>query len=266
MANEDFEDGENDLEMQINASISGGGETVKVGLRKKQDELVKDLKPRNPEELEEEFKGELVKKDETFSDDSLFQYNPNNLSDVDKVLIRLRNNCVYLSIYHNRRYHFYKNLLFCIFNVPLILLSALNPFFAVGTQKYFTQETISLVNAIISLFCGILTSVELLWQLKERTQRELLSHKEYYKLGLEIFQFLQLDREKKREEEVKFFNKMYHIYIKHIDSGNAINVYRRGFYDQLEYINENDRKRIKEFVRKKIMKDKKVYYFSECCL
>jgi len=47
------------------------------------------------------------------------------------ILQRLRRNCVYFSIYHNRRYHFYKNLLFCIFRIPLIIFSGLNSFFAV---------------------------------------------------------------------------------------------------------------------------------------
>jgi hypothetical protein len=38
----------------------------------------------------------------------------------EKLLDEIRANCVYLSIYHNRRYHFYKNILFTIFRVPPI--------------------------------------------------------------------------------------------------------------------------------------------------
>lgn len=215
---------------------------------------------KSPEELQIE-----LKKNHVNPYDDLYYYN-GNISDVDKVLIRLRKNCVYLSIYHNRRYHFYKNILFCIFNVPLIVISGLNSFFAVGTQRYFTQETISLVNAILSLFCGILTSVELLWQLKERTQRELLSHKEYYKLSLDIFNFLQLDEVVRMQKGTQFLTETYTMYKKYVESGNAINVYRRGFLDELEYVSEEDKKDLKYVLRLKKEKDKKIYYCSQCCL
>jgi len=197
--------------------------------------------------------------------DKLYEYN-DRISDIDKILIRMRKNCVYLSIYHNRRYHYYKNILFCIFSIPLIILSALNSFFAVGTQIYFQQETISLVNAIISLFCGILTSVELLWQLKERTQRELLSHKDFYKLSLDIFRFLQLDAANREKEEKQFLSETYSIYQKYIETGNAVNVYRRGFLDELEYINDADKSHITIFLKEKIEEDLNSYWCSSCCL
>ena len=101
------------------------------------------------------------------------QNNKKPENDIDNILVKIRKNCVYLSIYHNRKHHFYKNILFCVFRIPLIILSGLNSFFAVGLQNYLDQQTISLLNALISLFCGILTSVELLWQLKDRVDQEL---------------------------------------------------------------------------------------------
>ena len=225
--------------------------------------LIVNNKRKTPEELQHQV--DIKRFVNPYENNELYNYN-GNMSDIDKILIRLRVNCVYLSIYHNRRYHFYKNILFCIFNVPLIVLSALNSFFAVGTQRYFDQETISLTNAILSLFCGILTSVELLWQLKERTQRELLSHKEYYKLSLDIFKFLQTDEKTRSEVGKKFLDEAYVTYNKYIEAGNAVNVYRRGFRDELEYINCKDKDNLDEIIRSKIQKDLKVYYCSECCL
>lgn len=197
--------------------------------------------------------------------DKLYQYK-NKVTDIDKILIRLRKNCVYLSMYHNRRYHFYKNILFCVFSVPLIILSGLNSFFAVGTQAYFHQETISLVNAIISLFCGILTSVELLWQLKERTQRELLSHKDFYKLSLDIFRFLQLEDGNREKEEKQFLSEIYSIYKKYIETGNAVNIYRTRFLDELEYIDEIDKEHLTDFIKYKIEDDLDTFWVSKCCI
>ena len=169
-------------------------------------------------------------------------------------------------MYHNRRYHFYKNMLFCCFRVPLIVFSGLNSFFAVGLQNYLDQQTISLLNAMISLFCGILTSVELLWQLKDRLENELVSHKNFYKLSTDIFQFLQLDDVNRAKQGKEFLSEKYDLYQKYIETGNAINVYRSGFLDELEYINDNDKEQLAHFLKTKMEADLKTYHFSKCCL
>lgn len=186
-------------------------------------------------------------------------------NNVDKILIKIRKNCVFLSIYHNRKHHFYKNILFCVFRIPLIILSGLNSFFAVGLQNYLDQRTISLLNSLISLFCGILTSAELLWQLKDRVDQELESHKNFYKLSTDIFKFLGLNEEDKQKRN-EFLTEIYNLYQKHIATANAINVYRRGFLDELEYLDNDDKGDVIEFIQKKRDKDLKIYYFSECCI
>jgi len=113
--------------------------------------------------------------------------------DVYKILKKIRNNCIHLSIYHNKRYHFYKNVLFSFFRIPVILLSGINSFIAVGIQSQIDQSTISIINSLMSLLCGILTSIELLWNLQKRMEIELDSHKSYYKLSIEILKFMELD-------------------------------------------------------------------------
>ena len=193
------------------------------------------------------------------------QNNKKPENDIDNILVKIRKNCVYLSIYHNRKHHFYKNILFCVFRIPLIVLSGLNSFFAVGLQNYLDQQTISLLNALISLFCGILTSVELLWQLKDRVDQELESYKNFYKLSTDVFKFLGSSEENKQNRN-DFLTEIYNLYQKHIATANAINVYRRGFLDELEYLDNNDKGEVIEFIQKKRDKDLKIYYFSECCI
>ena len=215
---------------------------------------------------------ELVIKDEQFLNmNNLLcvanqpQNNKKPENDIDNILVKIRKNCVYLSIYHNRKHHFYKNILFCVFRIPLIILSGLNSFFAVGLQNYLDQQTISLLNALISLFCGILTSVELLWQLKDRVDQELESYKNFYKLSTDVFKFLGSSEENKQNRN-DFLTEIYNLYQKHIATANAINVYRRGFLDELEYLDNNDKGEVIEFIQKKRDKDLKIYYFSECCI
>jgi hypothetical protein len=154
----------------------------------------------------------------------------------ENLLEKIRVNCVHLSIYHNRRYHFYKNILFSIFRVPLIVLGGFNSFTAVGLQNYIEQRTISLINAMLSLFSAIITSVELLLNLQKRMENELDSYKKYYKLSVEIYTYMRSDSEGRIPTEDVFLKEKHKEYDALIIAGNAINVYRRGFNDRLEFV------------------------------
>lgn len=156
--------------------------------------------------------------------------------DVYKILKKIRNNCIHLSIYHNKRYHFYKNVLFSFFRIPVILLSGINSFIAVGIESHISQSTISIVNSLLSLLCGILTSIELLWNLQKRMEIELDSHKSYYKLSIEILKFMELDETLRGSESKIYLNNVYKNYEQLITTSNAVNVYRRGFNDELEMV------------------------------
>jgi len=153
-----------------------------------------------------------------------------------EILDKIRINCVNLSAYHNNRYHLYKNLLFTIFRVPLIILNGVNSFFSVGLQQYMRQEHVSVINAIISLICGILTSIELLLNLQKRMELELESAKEYYKLGVDIYTELSKEPDDRGEKGdlSKFLNEKHNIYQTLHQKSNAINASEKDFDDEFE--------------------------------
>lgn len=153
-----------------------------------------------------------------------------------EILDKIRINCVNLTAYHNNRYHLYKNLLFTIFRVPLIILNGVNSFFSVGLQKYMHQEHVSVINAIISLVCGILTSIELLLNLQKRMELELESAKEYYKLGVDIYTELSKEPDDRGEKGdlSKFLNEKHNIYQTLHQKSNAINASEKDFDDEFE--------------------------------
>jgi len=154
---------------------------------------------------------------------------------VELLLEKVRKNCVALYKYHNQRHHRYRRFLFLFFRVPLICLSGLNSFVAVGTQGYLQQPTISLVNALVSLFCGIITSIELLINLQKRMENELDSYNNYYKLSIEIYRFLRIDPEDRGDvSETEYLEEVYESYERFITAGNAINMYDQYFLDELE--------------------------------
>ena len=152
------------------------------------------------------------------------------------ILNKIRKNCIKHSAYHNHRYHLYKNILFTCFRVPLIILSGINSFSSVGLQPYIQQNYISLITAMISLFCGILTSIELLINLQKRMELELESYKEYYKISVDVYtQLLRapLDRGDKGDLE-KFLAEKYNEYRILSARSNGVNMGERNFVDEFE--------------------------------
>jgi len=159
------------------------------------------------------------------------------------LLQKIRKNCIQLNLYHNSRYHYYRILLFTIFRIPLIFLSGLNSFCAVGMQAYITQSSISLINALLSLFCGVLTGIEILLNLQKRMETELDSYKKYYKLSVEIYKEIQVyEKEKDIDMESidKILNRIYNEYQSNVLSGNAITIYNRIYTDEFEDLEENN--------------------------
>jgi hypothetical protein len=153
-----------------------------------------------------------------------------------KILNKIRKNCIKHSAYHNHRYHLYKNILFTCFRVPLILLSGINSFSSVGLQPYLQQSYISLITAMISLFCGILTSIELLINLQKRMELELESYKEYSKISVDIYVQLQRapsDRGEKGDLS-KFLSEKYNEYKILSARSNGVNMGERNFVDEFE--------------------------------
>ncbi len=65
---------------------------------------------------------------------------------------------------------------------------------------------------------------------------ELDSHKSYYKLSIEIFKFMELNENLSGSETKIYLNTVYKNYEQLITTSNAVNVYRRGFNDELELV------------------------------
>ena len=142
---------------------------------------------------------------------------------IDAMLLILRENCNYMSKYHNYKYQLYKERLKW-FRIPIIVLSATNAFTAVGLQSYVPQQIISTVNSILSLLCGILTSIELFLNIQKQMENDLTSHKDYYVLGMDIFKMVSLDLSKRNVNGREFLEEKLSAYKKLVQSSNIIDV------------------------------------------
>jgi hypothetical protein len=91
------------------------------------------------------------------------------------------------------------------FKLPIIILSSVNSIFSVGLNAYLSQGLVSSINCLISLICGIISSIELYLGLQKKIENELLSYRDYYLLSVKINNCLKLKREHRTEPNGQLF-------------------------------------------------------------
>jgi hypothetical protein len=125
-------------------------------------------------------------------------------TDVEELLRDIEYNSGVLSTIHKSNYlvlHEYIK----YFKLPIIILSSLNSIFSVGLSVYLNQQLVSSINCLISLVCGIISSIELYLGIQKRIENELLSYRDYYLLSIKINNCLKLNREHRTEPNGQMF-------------------------------------------------------------
>jgi len=143
------------------------------------------------------------------------------MEDIENLLENIRLNCVTLNKEHKKRYLKLKETL-KYFRIPIIVLSGVNSLLSVSLQNYVEQGLISISTAVVSLACGVIGSVELYLNLQQNMETELITSKDYYLLGIEIFKVLSL-REMNRNVDLKaFLDEKFQVYQKLIENSNVL--------------------------------------------
>ena len=120
-------------------------------------------------------------------------------------------NCVYRENIHRKQFYYYKGFE-KYFQIPLICLSAINSVVSVGLQAYTSQKNVSAINCLLSLLCGIISSIELYLRISETMENEMKMSREFYQLSICIYKFLNLPRDARSEDGKEFLNKVYSQY------------------------------------------------------
>ena len=157
--------------------------------------------------------------------------------DIDKVLDNIRINCVILSKLHKQRYFELQSSL-KYYRMPVIILNGINSIFAVGLQPYIYQGTISLTNSLIALTCGIIGSIELYLGIQKRLENDMISQRDYYLLGIDIFKTLSLDKANRPIPAKDYLEKSYNIYTKLIESSSTLAKVKGDKLIQIDFDND----------------------------
>lgn len=142
-------------------------------------------------------------------------------SDIDQILENIRHNCIILSEYHRSQYfQLQKKLKY--FRIPVILISSCAGFFNFGLQPYMDQNMIAMICSVMSLFVGLLGSMELYLQLQKKMESELDNSREYYLNAIDIYKVIRLDRKHRNGEGKTYLEERYGVYRKLIESSNLV--------------------------------------------
>ena len=141
--------------------------------------------------------------------------------DIENVLESIRINCIILSKEHKHRYFDHKeNLKY--YKIPVIIFSSINSIISVGLQPYLPQGTISMMTCILALICSIIGSIELYLTIQKSMESELISQRDYYMLGVDIYKTLSLSKHHRPIPAKEYLDKCYNTYCKLTESSNAL--------------------------------------------
>jgi len=153
-------------------------------------------------------------------------------SDIETILDQIRKNCLILTEYHRERYLILNGFIKW-FRIPIIVVSAINSVFSVGLNKFINQDTVSVINCLMSLIVGVIGSIELYLAIQDKLNKELASSKNYYILSVDIYKTISLERMNRHCEALTFLDEHYNEYIKLV---NASNIREQSIKDNLTEI------------------------------
>ena len=134
-------------------------------------------------------------------------------TNIERVLDKLRINCCQLSNFHKYKYQHCKGQIKW-FRLPIITISSITTFASVGLQEYVKQETISVITSVLSLVVGIISGIEMFMKYQDKMETELTTHKEYYKLSIEIYKMISIDRAYRKVSGKDFLEEKFNEYQK----------------------------------------------------
>jgi len=142
-------------------------------------------------------------------------------TDIETILNDLRENSVYLSQHHKKRYFYYKQVS-TYFRVPTIILSSVASVASVGLTAYVEQENISGIVCLMSLTIGIINSIELYLRIQDNLENELETSKKYYNLSIDLHKILNLSQNNREGEPKKVLDTYYKRYIDLVAESNLL--------------------------------------------
>ena len=141
--------------------------------------------------------------------------------DEDDFLIKLEQQCNTYYEHHNKDHMFYQKLS-TKFNIPILVVSAINALTAVGLNAFVRQEFVSVLNAVLSAGTGVLGSIQLYLKINEKMTNSVRASMLMKRLALKISKELSIEPSHRVSDGQAFMNDCFSEFNTAIEQGNPI--------------------------------------------
>jgi len=142
-------------------------------------------------------------------------------SDIEAVLDNIRINAYNMSEVHRKQFLQLKNFS-NYFDIPVIVISAVNTIISVGVQSFLPQPTISITNCVLSATCGIIVSVKLYLAIQTQMELELTTSKDFYTLSTDIYKTISLNASNRGVDGITFLNTCFQEYSELVQKSSVL--------------------------------------------
>jgi hypothetical protein len=141
--------------------------------------------------------------------------------DQECVLENIRINCAMLTEYHRKNFLKLSQSI-TYYRIPVLLLSSVASVWSISGTSFLEQHAVSLINCLLGLTAGFITSIELFMKLDQQIKlSEDLSHK-FYAIGADIFKTLSLKDENREVKGNQYLTEIFSDYIKLVEKSNIL--------------------------------------------
>ena len=136
-------------------------------------------------------------------------------------LVKLESQCNTYANYYNKDYMYYHHLA-SRFNIPILIISALNALCAIALNDFLEQRFVSILNAVLSAGTGVLGSVQLYMKINEKMTNAIRSQMLMKRLALKISKELSIDRETRSSDGQIFLQECFSEFNAALEQANPI--------------------------------------------
>jgi hypothetical protein len=118
--------------------------------------------------------------------------------------------------------HHYYDSLSARFNIPILIVSAINSLTAVALNAFIAQEYVSVLNAVLSAGTGVLGSIQLYLKLNEKMTKATRASVAFKRISLKISRELALARDVRTSEGPAFVQDCFSDFNQTLESANPL--------------------------------------------
>jgi len=123
---------------------------------------------------------------------------------------------------HTMKEHHYYDRLSAKFNIPILIVSAINSLTAVALNSFIAQEYVSVLNAVLSAGTGVLGSIQLYLKLNEKMTKATRASVAFKRISLKISRELALARDVRTSEGPAFVQDCFSDFNQTLESANPL--------------------------------------------